>query len=192
MLKYLSILIIPLLIFACNGNETPDQIPPLRNDSPQQVESKVDITHKTNDVVESKIPKDTTTKIEIKEQKLQDQSTEPQDTTHLVQQQKVTEYKKTIYSRNSDFNYDSKTDLILFYVITTETDTITYYSLYLNMNNEMRNTITYRFKERIAKIDKFEIYTDSTFIVYARNKETNQKFTKKFKFIDNHTVLELY
>lgn len=192
MLKYFSILYISLLFFACNGNETPDQTPPIRNESNNQVETKVDITQKTNDVVEPKIPKDTTTKIDIKEQKPQDQSTEPRDTTHLVQQQKVTEYKKTIYSRNSDFNYDSKTDLILFYVITTETDTITYYSLYLNMNNEMRNTITYRFKEKIAKIDKFEIYTDSTFIVYARNKETNQKFTKKFKFIDNHTVLELY
>jgi len=106
--------------------------------------------------------------------------------TLLIEKKRVTEFKKNIFAKTIDLNFDRKGDLALIYIIATEKDTITYLSIYLNKKNEMQNTFDIRFDEKIDKILSISTYTDSTIVINALDKNSKKAIHKKFKFIHDH------
>jgi len=113
------------------------------------------------------------------------------DDTSLIEKKQVTEFKKTIFSKTMDLNFDKKGDLALIYIIATEQDTISYLSIYIHQKNEMKNTFDIRFDEKIEKIQSISTYTDSTIIINAIMKNSKKKILKKFKFINEYKYIPL-
>lgn len=104
----------------------------------------------------------------------------------MLERQQVNEFKKTIYSRSIDLNFDKKKDLLIIYIIVTGKDTITYLSVYTHLESEMKNTFDYRFEEKIDKIRDVRTFNDSTILVNAILTNQKKSIQKKFKYINDY------
>lgn len=107
----------------------------------------------------------------------------------MLDMQQVTEFKKTIYSKSIDLNFDKKKDLIIIYIIVTGKDTITYLSFYSHLEGEMKNTYDYRFDDKIDKIKDIRTYNDSTFVISAILTKQKKSIQKRFKYINDYSFL---
>lgn len=108
----------------------------------------------------------------------------------MLEMKQVNEFKKTIYSRSIDLNFDKKKDLLIIYIIVSEGDTITYLSVYTHLESQMKNTFDYRFEEKIDKIIDVRTFNDSTISINAVLANQKKSIQKKFKYInDNYFFL---
>lgn len=99
----------------------------------------------------------------------------------LIEKQSIKQIKKTIHSRHLDFNFDKIQDFIVFFNIESDIDTISYFSIYLNEDNSLRNTFDYRFDEHLTKIHSVSTYSDSTIRIKFQNRKS--KKTNEIRFI---------
>lgn len=106
--------------------------------------------------------------------------------TMMLEKQQVTEFKKTIFSKSIDLNFDKKKDLIIIYIIVTGKDTITYFSFYAHLEGEMKNTYYYRFEDKIDKIKDIRTFNDSTFVISAILTKQKKSIQKRFKYINDY------
>lgn len=107
----------------------------------------------------------------------------------MLDMQQVTEFKKTIYSKSIDLNFDKKKDLIIIYIIVTGKDTITYLSFYSHLEGEMKNTYDYRFEDKIDKIKDIRTFNDSTFVISAVLTKQKKSIQKRFKYVSDYSFL---
>lgn len=122
------------------------------------------------------------------------QTTKPdkiKEDTSLIEKKQVTEFRRAIFSKTMDLNFDRKGDLALIYIIATEKDTISYLSIYIQHQNQMKNTFDIKFDEKIYKINSISTYTDSTIVINAYLKNSKKPILKKFKFINEYNYIPL-
>lgn len=110
----------------------------------------------------------------------------------MIEKQKVTEFKKTIFSKSIDLNFDKKKDLIVMNIIVRgNQDTVTYFSFYSHQDALMKNTFDFQFEEKIDKIIDITTYIDSTFVITAVLTNSKKVIKKKFKYINDFSFLSI-
>ncbi len=175
-----------VMLYSCSEKKNDNELIMCEKDTSNvesEVNSNVKMTGKINSI---ELPV-------LKEARKNDSITKAEEEFRLamLEKQQVTEFKKTIFSKSIDLNFDGKQDLITIFIIDNGKDTITYLSFYAHLEGEMKNTFDFRFDEKIEKIKDITTFRDCTFVITAIPTNNQKLIKRKFKFINNYNFLPL-